>query len=155
MKVLQKVLQNIKVLQYLLQYFQSIAKYCNILRFCNKYCKTAKSQNIAILCNTIGTTPGSEGKIKTHSTYGAFISFHRLVMLVLVSGTLAKSPNICNVASRKTCFRIDVKEAYLPKPKSKPMHLFTSIISIFCNSILFTLLIFYQNSHSCLQCTVC
>ena len=51
-----------KVLQYLLQYFE---------RFCNKYCNTLKIystkvlqyQSIAILCNTIGTTPGDRDMI--------------------------------------------------------------------------------------------
>ena len=51
-----------KVLQYFLQYFE---------RFCNKYCNTLKIystkvlqyQSIAILCNTIGTTPGDRDMI--------------------------------------------------------------------------------------------
>ena len=43
MKVLQKVLQNIKVLQTLLHYFQSIAKIIvKSQKYCNKYCKILK-----------------------------------------------------------------------------------------------------------------
>ena len=51
----------------------------------------------------------SEEQIKTHSIYGSSIGFHRYVMLVPVLGTLAKSPTICYVASRKNRFRIDCK----------------------------------------------
>ena len=59
----------------------------------------------------------SKGKIKTPSTYGASIYFHRSVLLVSISGALVKTTTVCNIASRKTRFRIDYNSAMKFKPK--------------------------------------
>ena len=78
-KVLQKVLQDIKSIAISIAKFQNYCNnYCKFRKYCNKYCKIskilqyllqnlksiailiAKLQSIAILCNTIETTPGSD-----------------------------------------------------------------------------------------------
>ena len=77
----------------------------------------------------------SEGKIKTSSTYGAFIGSHRSVMSVPVLGALFKSSTVCNVVLRKIHFWIEyklvIKPKSKPKPKLKPFKLHHFSLEIF------------------------
>ena len=90
-KVLHKiiVLQNIKLLQYVLQYFQSIAisiakfrkycnKYCKISKYCNKCCKISKVlQYVAILLEPFL----SEDRVQT-SFSSCFTNYFLLTIVI-------------------------------------------------------------------------